>query len=78
MADTEQENILGVTDRRRTQAQADLPGNLTTDARYMSVSDLRTRLTAIDAAYYTSTKLNEMTKNDMVFAVRSADDAAGI
>lgn len=77
MADTEQENILGVTDRRRTQAQTDLPGNLTTDARYMSVNDLRTRLAAIDAAYYTSTKLNEMTKNDMVFAVRSADDAAG-
>lgn len=76
MADQELENILGVTDRRRTQGQLDMPGNLTTDARYLSVGDLRATLAA-RSAYYTNRRLNEMTKNDMVFALRNFDDAGG-
>lgn len=77
MADTELENPLGVTDRRRTQGQTSMPGNLDDDARYMSVSSLRTALAARQPAYYTSVKLNEMTKNDMVYALRTHDDAGG-
>lgn len=78
MADTEHENSIGVTDKRRTQNQTDLPGTLGTSVNYTDVGSLRTRLEAINAAYYTAARLNEMTKNDMVYAVRVADDAAGI
>lgn len=77
MADTEHENSIGVTDRRRTQTQTDLPGTLGTSVNYTDVGSLRTRLAAIDAGYYTSARLDNMTKNDMVYAVRLADDAAG-
>lgn len=77
MADVEVENVLGVTDRRRIQSQTDLPGALDNDARYMSVGNLRTRLTAINAGYFTAARLNEMTKNDMVYALRLSDDGAG-
>lgn len=76
MADTEQENVLGLTDKRRTQGQTAYP--IGTEANYVDVAALRTRLAAINGAYYTTARLNEMTKNDMVFAVRSNDDAAGI
>lgn len=76
MANTEMENPLGVTDRRRTQNQTDMPGTLDTDARYFSVSSLRTTLAARNA-YYTPKRLEEMTKNDMVYALRTIDDAAG-
>jgi hypothetical protein len=77
MANTEHENVLGVTDRRRTQGQAKMPGALHTDARYLSVGDLRTTLATRVAGYYTSTRLDQMTKNDMVYALRTIDDAAG-
>ena len=75
MADTERENPIGFIDKRRTQASNDTP---LVAANYEDVAGLRTRLTAINAAYYTSTRLNQMTKNDMVYAVRLADDAASI
>ena len=43
-----------------------------------SVSALRTRLTALSAAY-TSTRLNQMTVNDMIYALRMlSSDSAGI
>lgn len=48
--------------------------DLTTPVNYTSITALRARLTAIDATYYTSAKLDEMTVNDMVYAVRLADD----
>lgn len=78
MANVETENIIGVTDKRRGVAQTDLPGTLGTSANYNDVGSLRTRLIAINSAYYTTDRLNSLTKNDMIYAVRLADDAAGI
>lgn len=49
-----------------------------TPANYDSVGALRTRLTAINSGYYTSGRLDKMTKNDMVYAVRLNDDAGTI
>lgn len=77
MADTEQENILGLTDKRRTQNQVRMPGNLGLDARYMNVADLRGALVGRGGALYTAKYLDGMTKNDMVYALRLIDDAAG-
>lgn len=75
MADSDIENRY--TDARKVQGTATKPGNLG-DSRYTSVNALRTRLTAINAGYYTTARLNQMTKNDMEYAVRQADDAGGI
>jgi hypothetical protein len=76
MAQAEIENPVGVTDKRKTQGSTSHP--LATEANYVDVAALRARLTAINAGYYTAAVLNLMTKNDMVYAVRVADDAAGI
>ncbi len=43
------------------------------DTDYSTVTALRARLTAIDAGYYTAARLNTMTYNDMVYAVRLND-----
>lgn len=78
MADTEHENPLGVTDDRRTQNQTSAPGNLNVDNRYLSVGSLRAALAARSASTYTTSVLNRMTKNDMVYALRLFDDAGGV
>lgn len=45
----------------------------------VDVSTMRTRLAALDGSYYTSSRLNQMTINDMVYAIRvKTADAAGI
>lgn len=38
-----------------------------------TIAAMRTRLAAIDAAFYTAARLNTMTVNDMVYAIRVAD-----
>lgn len=43
-----------------------------------TISALRTRLAAIDAGFYTAEKLNTMTLNDMIYAVRLNDNASSI
>ncbi len=78
MADTEQEHTIGYTDKRRTQSQTKIPGTQGTTVNYNDVGALRARLTAVAAASYPATRLNTMTKNDMVYALRLADDAAGV
>ena len=45
---------------------------------YDAVNSLRTRLAAVAAGTYTSKVLDGMTKNDMVFALRSISDAGTI
>lgn len=66
-----------ITDKRRVQGASSQPGTIM-GANYKDVAALRARLTAINAAYYTTGRLNDMTENDMVYAVRLNDDAAGI
>lgn len=52
--------------------------DLASVSNYGSIDQMRTRLTAISASYYTAAKLNEMSVNDMVYAVRSHDDGTSI
>ncbi len=86
MADTERENPLGFIDKRRHfrgQDAGNANGNPVA-ASSLDISDLgsvaglRARLGLINGTYFTATRLNSMTKNDMVYAVRVAVDAAGI
>lgn len=76
MANVENENVLGFTDRRRTQNQENLP--VATPANYATVGALRTRLAAVNPGYWTAARLNAATKNDLVYALRLADDAGGV
>lgn len=70
----------GLTDKRKVgrQTAAAVASNLGTPGNYGSVNALRTRLAAANGAYYTTGRLNQMSKNDMVYALRTIDDAAGI
>lgn len=66
----------GFVDKRRGRGQA--ASALATPANYVSDAALEARLTAVNGAYYTTARLNQMTLNDKVMAVRLADDAAGV
>ena len=68
--------VIDVVDKRKVQGVSTSP--IATPANYASVSALRTRLAAINGAYFTSAMLDTMTKNDMIYALRVNDDAAGI
>lgn len=48
------------------------------DTDYTSISALRSRLAAIDSGYYTTDRLDKMTYNDMVYAVRVNDSPSTI
>lgn len=74
MADTNKD--WKVTDARVTQTSVASPDNVTGD--YGSVSVMRARLTTLNAGLYTTAKLNNMTANDMRYAIRLADDPTGI
>lgn len=45
------------------------------DADALSIASMRARLSAIDAAAYSSANLNTMTRNDMLYALRLHDAA---
>lgn len=77
MADSEQEFPYGFTDKRRVQGAASSVGQTGT-SNYNDVNQLRAVLATRNAGYFTPALLNTMTKNDLVYALRSIDDAAGI
>lgn len=44
----------------------------------LTIEDMKLRLAAIDAGFYTAAKLNTMTYNDLVYAIRLSDAASSI
>lgn len=54
------------------------PGGEHQDVDYNDITSLRTRLAAIDAGFYTAQRLDTMTYNDMVYAVRRNDSPGSI
>lgn len=80
MADQQIGNVHGYAAAHT--GDADSPTNLSGDndpqashfdSDLANISTMRTRLAAIDAGYYTAERLNEMSVNDMVYAIRVAD-----
>lgn len=66
------------TDKRQGRGWSGA-SSLAEQNNYDNVTDMRTRLTALSATSYTSARLDAMTKNDMVYALRVASaDSAGI
>jgi hypothetical protein len=71
------EVVLGFVDKRRSAISSDATP-LGVIANYASSATLDARLTAISATSYSASRLNSMTINDKIFAVRQNDDLAGI
>ena len=85
MADLQVGNISGVTAVHK--GDADSPTNISGTADPQagwnnedldSISAMRTRLAVISPGLYTAAYLNKMTYNDMVYAIRLADDPTSI
>jgi len=77
MADLTIGNQFGVADRNHAgdvSAGNFDDGEVLVDADQMSVTTMRTRLLAI-GGFYTATTLNQMTENDMRYAIRMNDHA---
>lgn len=78
MAVSNVNNGKGFIDRRRGRGNASTT-QLAEEANYDNVASLRTRLTAISAVRYPTTKLDAMTLNDMRYALRiETGDSASI
>lgn len=67
------------TNSRKAIADQGTDSGLNDPTKYpMNLNSLRGNLTTINAAYYTAAKLDQMTVNDMVFAIRNCLDATSI
>lgn len=80
MANAQLGVVRSVVDKRQNQTGPTPPSTqaIATPANYASISSMRTRLAAINGSLYTSTYLDGMTMNDMIYAIRTNDDLAGI
>ena len=56
-------------------ANIDGDGDVGTPVNYSTLTAIRTRLAAISSTYYTTARLDSLTINDMVYALRCHDDA---
>ena len=66
---------LGFVNKKRTGSSVTSEDDLVTaPANYASITDMRAALAAADAALYTSSMLDKMTTNDMVYALRMLVD----
>lgn len=72
----ETEFELGFTDKRR------VPGSTTAlvgaPLTYTSIATLDAALTTANAGYYTAARLASLSKNDKIYGLRLANDAAGV
>ena len=78
MANAQIRNRLGTVDKRYVQGDAANRYSGTTTTNVKDVTSMRARLTAIDSATFTSSRLDQMTTNDMLYAIRLNDEVAGI
>lgn len=71
-------NMQWVNSRKAIDGMGGQASNLNNISNYVSVTAMRTRLAAANGAYYTSARLDQLTVNDMIFALRNIDDATSI
>lgn len=69
MADLDINDPLELTDKRKGRGATGAHGQAEIN-NMTSISAMRTRLAALNGAYYTTARLNNMTRNDMVYALR--------
>lgn len=64
--------------RRATADHGGTDVDLATPLNYTSHDAMRTRLAAISGTYYTTARLDQLSTNDMVYALRMHDDATSV
>lgn len=69
---------LGFVDKARNATGGSSAASVATPANYASTDSLRTQLNTLAAATYTTAVLNQMSVNDMVFALRTLADSGSI
>lgn len=69
-------SLSGFVDKRRGAAFN--AAGVATIANYASVAAVNARLTAINGTYWSASRLATTGINDKVYAMRLADDAAGV
>lgn len=78
MAEFDIGNANGFVDKRHGRGTSGA-SVLAEQNNYDSIYLLRTRLAALNGTYYTAARMNSMTKNDLIYALRQASsDVAGI
>jgi hypothetical protein len=78
MAQNDLDTGPGFVDKRRATRAGSATNSIATDANFADIGAMRTRLTAISATAYSAANLDKMTRNDMVHALRLADEAASV
>lgn len=71
-------NLGFVNSRKAIDGMGGQASNLNNISNYVSVQSMRSRLAAANGAYYTTARLDSLTVNDMIFALRNIDDATSI
>jgi hypothetical protein len=77
MAQHQVGNAQGVVDKQRATSRSVAKSNnsVTTPANYDNLAAMDARLKVINAAYYTDARLDSLTMNDKIYALRVHDDA---
>ena len=79
MANLDINDPIGITDTRRGRGTTGTAHTLAEIANTTTVGGLRARLTALDGTAFTAARLDAMTENDMLYALRlRSADSAGI
>lgn len=80
MADlqTSSPNMGFVNSRKAIDGMGGISSNLGNASNYVSITAMRTRLAAANAGYYTAVRMDGLSVNDMIFALRNIDDATSI
>lgn len=68
----------GLTNRSNLNGGTSVPGTAFDDDDCDNITAMKSRLQTIDATFYTDARLSTMTYNDLVFAVRTADNSGTI
>lgn len=71
-------NSLGVVDKRHNPNSATSPISSTAHNAMKDQAALDTQLTALNGTYYTAARLQTMSLNDKIYALRVGYDNAGI
>lgn len=78
MANATTRNPYGIVDKRRDVNSGTLAAAAAFATNTRDVTAMRARLTAINGTTFTSQRLDQMTVNDMVHAIRLNDEAASL
>ena len=78
MTDAQVRNLLGTADKRNGRANSRTSIGSTPHANLKDVASMKARLTAINATTYTPERLNTMTYNDLIYAIRLNDEPTSI